>query len=82
MSYLIVLGPLDLNLIHLNQVVRNITAVAGAGNLLGNPACAVANLLNGESLTGILDQLVSDLNAMLAALSWRDSCGRAFRAPP
>jgi hypothetical protein len=34
MSYLIVLGPLDLNLIHLNQVVGNITAVAGAGNLL------------------------------------------------
>src|SRR4051812_10599000 len=37
------LGPLDLNLlglvIHLNQVVLNITAVPGAGNLLGNLLC-------------------------------------------
>jgi hypothetical protein len=66
-----VLVPLELNrlglTIHLNQVVRNITAVPGAGNLLGNLLCAVANLLNGGSLTGILDQLVSDLNAILAA---------------
>jgi hypothetical protein len=68
----LVLGPLDLNLlgltIHLNQVVLNITAVPGAGNLLGNLLCTVANLLNGGNLTGILDQLVSDLNAILAAL--------------
>jgi hypothetical protein len=68
----------------LNQVVRNITAVAGAGNLLGNLLCAVANLLNGESLIGILDQLVSDLNAMLAGFKpaafyqWRYSAGCEF----
>jgi hypothetical protein len=68
----LVLGPLDLNLlgltVHLNQVVLNITAVPGAGNLLGNLLCAVANLLNGGNLTGILDTLVSDLNSILAAL--------------
>jgi hypothetical protein len=44
------LRPLDLNLlgltIHPNQVVLNITTVSGAGNLLGNLLCAVANLLN------------------------------------
>jgi hypothetical protein len=68
----VVLGPLDLNLlgltVHLNQVVLNITAVPGAANLLGNLLCAVANLLNGGNLTGILDTLVSDLNSILAAL--------------
>jgi hypothetical protein len=68
----LVLGPLDLNLlgltVHLNQVVLNITAVPGAGNLLGNLLCAVANLLNGTNLSGILNILVADLNSILAAL--------------
>jgi hypothetical protein len=68
----LVLGPLDLNLlgltVHLNQIVLNITAVPGAGNLLGNLLCAVANLLNGSSLSGILNTLVTDLNLILAAL--------------
>jgi hypothetical protein len=68
----LVLGPLDLNLlgltVHLNQVVLNITAVPGAGNLLGNLLCAVANLLNGTNLSGILNTLVADLNSILAAL--------------
>src|SRR5262249_13621666 len=42
------LGPLHLNLlglvVDLNQVVLNITAVPGAGNLLGNLLCSVAGL--------------------------------------
>jgi hypothetical protein len=67
-----VLGPLDLNLfgltVHLNQVVLNITAVSGAGNLLGNLLCAVANLLNGSNLSGVLNQLVTLLNQILSAL--------------
>jgi hypothetical protein len=67
------LGPLDLNLlglaIHLNQVVLTITAVPGAGNLLGNLLCAVANLLNGGgAIQNLLNQLVSLLNQILAAL--------------
>ncbi len=54
----LILGPLSLNLlglqIDLNQVVLNITAQSGAGNLLGNLLCAVANLLNrGGPLTGL-----------------------------
>lgn len=69
----LVLGPLDLNLlgltIHLNQVVLNITAVSGAGNLLGNLLCDVANLLNGGNLGSILNTLVTDLNLILAALA-------------
>ena len=68
----LVLGPLDLNVlgltVHLNQVVLNITAVPGAGNLLGNLLCAVANLLNGNNLSGVLNTLVADLNSILAAL--------------
>jgi hypothetical protein len=63
------LGPLDLNLlglqVHLNQVVLDITAQSGPGNLLGNLLCSVANLLNGG---GPLSQLVNQLNQLLAAL--------------
>jgi len=66
------LGPLDLNLlgltVHLNQVVLNIGAEPGAGNLLGNLLCAVANLLNGANLSNLLQQLVNALNGILAAL--------------
>ena len=47
----LVLGPLTLNLlglnVHLNQVVLDITATSGPGNLLGNLLCSVSNLLNG-----------------------------------
>jgi hypothetical protein len=45
------LGPLDLTLlglvVHLNQVVLDIVAQSGAGQLLGNLLCAVAHLLDG-----------------------------------
>jgi hypothetical protein len=68
-----VLGPLDLNLlglvVHLDQVVLNITAVPGAVNLLGNLLCAVANLLNsGSPLSTLLNNVVSLLNQILAGL--------------
>jgi hypothetical protein len=65
------LGPLNLNLlgltIHLNQVVLDVNAVSGPGNLLGNLLCSVAGLLNGPTLTGsqitgllnILQQLIN-----------------------
>lgn len=65
----LVLGPLNLNLlglvVTLNQVHLTITAVPGAGNLLGNLLCAVANLLNGGGGLGSLSTL---LNQLLAAL--------------
>jgi hypothetical protein len=49
--------------------VLNITAVPGAGNLLGNLLCAVANLLNGGSpLSSLLTQFQTLLNQILAAL--------------
>ena len=67
------LGPLNLNLlglvVTLNQVHLTITAVPGAGNLLGNLLCAVANLLNGTgSASTIIGSLVTLLNDILAAL--------------
>lgn len=63
------LGPIDLDLlglvIELNQVELDITAVPGAGNLLGNLLCAVAGLLdNGGPLQGIgalLNRLLTGL---------------------
>jgi hypothetical protein len=63
------LGPLDLNLlglvVHLNQVVLNIDAQSGPGNLLGNLLCAVAHLLDG---TGPLGGLATLLNQILSIL--------------
>lgn len=69
----LVLGPLDLNIlglrVQLNQVVLDITAVPGAGNLLGNLLCAVAGLLDGTPLAGLLGQLQTLLNQILGALN-------------
>ena len=60
------LGPLNLNLlglqVSLNQIVLDITAQSGPGNLLGNLLCDVANLLNNPS------GLATLLNQILAAL--------------
>lgn len=66
----LVLGPLTLNLLGLvvtipNPIVLNITAVPGAGNLLGNLLCAVVNLLNPGGLAGLL----GNLSALVTALN-------------
>jgi hypothetical protein len=63
------LGPLDLNLlgltVHLNEVVLDVSAVPGAGNLLGNLLCAIAHLLDGNAA---LAAIVAHLNSLLGAL--------------
>ena len=63
------LGPLSLNLlglqVNLSRVVLDITAVPGAGNLLGNLLCSVANLLNNP---GALAQLLNQILAILQGL--------------
>ncbi len=65
----LVLAPLDLNLlglvVHLDRVHLNITAVPGAGNLLGNLLCAIVGLLDGA---GTLAQIAALLNQILALL--------------
>jgi len=62
---------LNLNLlglkVHLNRVVLHITAVSGAGALLGNLLCAVAGLLDGTGLLNLLN-VVNKLNQILNIL--------------
>ena len=64
------LGPLHLDVlglvIDLNQVNLTITAVPGAGNLLGNLLCDVANLLNSNG--GLLTSITDLLNQIVGAL--------------
>jgi hypothetical protein len=69
----LVLGPLNLNILGLvvsipNPIVLNITAVPGAGNLLGNLLCSVANLLNGggavQQVADLLNQILDILNGL------------------
>lgn len=67
------LAPLDLNLlgleVHLNEVVLDITAQQGSGNLLGDLLCAVTGLLdNNGGLSGALSGITALLNQILAAL--------------
>jgi hypothetical protein len=68
----LVLGPLHLDLlglvVDLNQVVLNITAVPGAGNLLGNLLCAITGLLDG-GIGGALGQIAALLNTLLGLLT-------------
>jgi hypothetical protein len=67
------LGPLFLDVlglqVDLSEIVLDITAVAGPGNLLGNLLCAVVNLLNGgldlQLLSNVLNALLGVINAIL-----------------
>lgn len=61
------LGPINLNLLGLvittNEIILDITAVPGPGNLLGNLLCDIANLLNSPNQT-----LITTLNNLLGIL--------------
>lgn len=67
------LGPLNLDIlglqVNLQRVVLDIVAQSGAGNLLGNLLCAVAGLLDGGPLAGLLGQLSTLLNQILGILN-------------
>jgi hypothetical protein len=60
------LGPLSLNVlglqVDLSRIVLDITAQAGAGNLLGNLLCSIAGLLDSP---GGLARLLNDLLGIL-----------------
>ena len=69
----LVLGPLHLDIlglvIDLNQVVLEITAEQGPGNLLGNLLCAIAGILDGPDPIGnLLTQIANLLNQILSIL--------------
>lgn len=64
------LGPIFLDVlglqVDLSQIVLDITAVPGAGNLLGNLLCAVAGLFDGpgnpvNAITNLLNRLLDGL---------------------
>jgi hypothetical protein len=64
------LGPLHLDLLGLHvdlaEVILDISAESGAGNLLGNLLCAITHLLDGPGSAADLADL---LNRILAAIS-------------
>ena len=69
------IGAIHLDLlglvVDLSPISLDVTAVPGAGNLLGNLLCAVANLLNTNplgGLLGILGDLTNLLNQIFAIL--------------
>jgi hypothetical protein len=68
----LVLGPIDLNLLGLhittNQIVLDITAESGPGNLLGNLLCAVTNLLNGGGPATQIANLLTQILGILQGL--------------
>jgi hypothetical protein len=61
----LVINPINLNLlglvVHTDTIHLNITAVPGAGNLLGNLLCGIANLLNGGLNLSQIATLLNDL---------------------
>jgi hypothetical protein len=67
------LGPIFLDIlgleIDLSQIILDINAVPGPGNLLGNLLCAVFGLLDGGlfggGLGGLLDRLLDRINDLL-----------------
>ena len=79
------LGPLDLNLlglhVHLNEVILNIEAIPGPGNLLGNLLCAIAGLLDGVDLSGVLGNLLQNLIDALIRLLQSLGAGAAGARP-
>ena len=66
----LVLGPINLNVLGLqvttNQIVLDISAIPGPGNLLGNLLCDIANLLNNpnQTLVGLLNNLINILQGL------------------
>lgn len=66
------IGPIFLDLlglqVDLSQIVLDVDAVPGAGNLLGNLLCAVAGLLDGGGLGNALNNLLGRINDLLGGL--------------
>ena len=64
------LGPLHLDLlgltIDLAEVILDINAVTGGGNLLGNLLCALLGLLDPVAVIAAISQLIDMINAILS----------------
>lgn len=81
----LVLGPLHLDLlglvVDLNQVVLDITAVSGAGNLLGNLLCAVVGLLDLPGALAAITHILDNINTILSGLTVPGVGGVMWLAP-
>jgi hypothetical protein len=66
------LGPLDLDLlgltIHLDQVLLEIIAETGAGNLLGNLLCAITSLLDSVAALAAIAELLNQVIELIGIL--------------
>jgi hypothetical protein len=64
------LGPLHLDLLGLEvdlaEVILDVTATAGAGNLVGNLLCAVVHLLDGPAIFSSIINLLDRINTLLS----------------
>jgi hypothetical protein len=69
----LVLGPLHLDLLglvlDLNQVVLDLTAQTGAGNLLGNLLCALTGLLDVPGAIASISHILDSINNILSGLT-------------
>lgn len=81
----LVLGPLHLDLlglvVDLNQVVLDITAVTGAGNLLGNLLCALVGLLDIPGAIAAITHILDSINNILSGLTVPGIGGVMWIAP-
>ena len=79
------LGPLHLDLLGLTvdlaQVILDVNAVTGPGNLLGNLLCALLGLLDVTALLTAITQLLELINNILAGLNPGGMSGASFDAP-
>jgi len=66
------LGPLHLDLlgltVDLNEVILDVNAVAGGGNLLGNLLCGLLGLLDVFAILAQIQALLDSINGILAGL--------------
>ena len=77
------LGPISLDLlgltVDLSQVILDINAVTGAGNLLGNLLCGLLGLLDGIALISAITAFLENINAILEGLG--GLTGASYVAP-
>lgn len=81
----LVLGPLHLDLlglvVDLNQVILNVFAMTGAGNLLGNLLCALTGLLDIPGAIAAVTHILDMVNGILGGLTTPGVGGVMWTAP-
>jgi len=81
----LVLGPLHLDLlglvVDLNQVILNVFAMTGAGNLLGNLLCALTGLLDIPGAIAAITHILDMVNSLLSGLTTPGVGGVMWIAP-